>query len=49
MAQDPVCGMIVDEREAQSVEFEGKTYFFCSHECRRLFERDPDRYVRRAV
>jgi YHS domain-containing protein len=30
---------------AASVEFQGKTYYFCSDRCRGMFVAHPDRYV----
>ncbi|HEY7568306.1 MAG TPA: YHS domain-containing protein, partial [Gemmatimonadaceae bacterium] len=43
---DVVCGMIVDSdtAPARSV-FEGTTYYFCTPECRDLFEANPSRYT----
>jgi YHS domain-containing protein len=34
----------VDEKTARA-EYRGKTYYFCSEECRVLFEKNPERYV----
>jgi P-type Cu+ transporter len=46
MTTDPVCGMKVDEARTQfHTQFAGKKYFFCSEECRREFEADPDSYL----
>lgn len=43
---DEVCGMKIDEDEAgDTVEFQGKTYHFCSERCRRKFEEHPGWYV----
>ena len=48
-AQDPVCRMYVDEEKAKSAgltsEKGGKTYFFCSEECKRDFGKDPKKYT----
>jgi Cu+-exporting ATPase len=45
-AHDEVCGMSVDTADAAaSVEFQGKTYYFCSDRCRRKFEAHPHWYV----
>jgi len=45
--KDPVCGMGVDERTATyKAEFNGKTYYFCSHMCMSTFKKDPTRYAR---
>jgi YHS domain-containing protein len=30
MANDPICGMIVDEATALRAERDGQTYYFCS-------------------
>lgn len=47
MAQDPVCGMTVDEKKAaaQSV-YDGKTYYFCNKACQKEFEKNPTKYVK---
>ncbi len=46
MAKDPVCGMQVDEdKAAATVDFEGKTYHFCSGACKENFEESPHRYI----
>jgi Cu+-exporting ATPase len=40
--------MDVDERTAPATtEYEDDTYYFCSEECKRKFEADPERYVSR--
>ena len=47
MAVDPVCKMEVDETEPeQRVEYNGRTYFFCSPICLERFEQDPTKYAR---
>ena len=46
MAKDPVCGMMVDEKEAAGTATHGnKTYYFCAASCRDQFVKDPKRYV----
>jgi YHS domain-containing protein len=46
MTKDPVCGMNVDEKNAEfTTQFAGKTYAFCSENCKQEFEADPDEYV----
>ena len=46
MNRDPVCGMELEpDEEAASADHEGRTYVFCSDECRRRFEQEPARYV----
>ncbi|NNE17375.1 MAG: YHS domain-containing protein [Myxococcales bacterium] len=37
---DPVCAMVINPRRARAqVTREGSTYYFCSENCRDLFER----------
>jgi heavy metal translocating P-type ATPase len=38
---DPVCGMQVSPNHALKSEFQGKSFYFCSEECRMKFEYDP--------
>jgi YHS domain-containing protein len=47
---DPVCGMKVDENhpEFQS-QFAGKKYVFCSEECRKEFEENPEEFIETAA
>jgi RND family efflux transporter MFP subunit len=46
---DVVCGMEVDRgkatRAGRLVRHEGTDYFFCSDDCRSLFQRNPGRYL----
>lgn len=37
VTKDPVCGMTVDEATAIRVERDGKTFYFCSDQCRQKF------------
>ncbi len=48
-AVDPVCGMELDpgQIEAQS-SYQGKEYDFCSEECKRLFDDNPQDYLSEA-
>jgi YHS domain-containing protein len=49
MVVDPVCKMEVEDTDAaQSVEFQGTDYFFCSPTCKEAFEREPTKYVKTA-
>jgi len=49
MAKDPVCGMDVDEAAAKhKAKYRGKTYYFCGPACRASFEKNPEKYVKRA-
>lgn len=46
MAKDPVCGMDVKpEQAAGTSEHEGKTYSFCSTECKQKFDKNPKQYA----
>lgn len=46
MAQDPVCKMDVNEEAASGkVEYEGRTYYFCSAGCKEEFEKAPEKYA----
>lgn len=39
MAKDPVCGMDVDEKDAQfMIHCDHETYYFCSKNCQEQFE-----------
>ena len=50
MEKDPVCGMEIDPETAQeSTNYDGRTYYFCSAECKREFEADPRKYVKEAA
>ena len=41
VTKDPICGMTVDEATAPHAERDGKTYYFCSDECRQKFLTTP--------
>lgn len=42
---DPVCGKSVGTDHAKSSVFDGTVYYFCSRDCREIFEAAPDEYV----
>ena len=45
LVTDPVCGMRINKLSAASeAEYRGVKHFFCTEQCRRQFEEDPDRY-----
>ena len=50
---DPVCGMTVSVAEAdadgRTAEYEGRTYAFCRHGCRRAFLEEPGEFASRAT
>jgi YHS domain-containing protein len=45
-AADPVCGMIVDTATAPKSEFKGKTYYFCSIDDKKEFDKAPASYIK---
>ncbi len=46
MAKDVVCGMDVrEDRAAESSEYNGNTYYFCSESCKKEFDLDPEKYL----
>lgn len=46
MQTDPVCGMQVDDQNANSKsQYQGKDYFFCSSDCKRKFDEQPQQYA----
>jgi len=46
---DPVCGMDVDQEKAatagRTAAREGRTYYFCSDQCKKSFETNPEHYL----
>lgn len=43
---DPVCGMEKEKSEFKfTSEYQGKTYYFCSEQCKHMFEAEPRGYV----
>lgn len=45
MVKDPVCKMSVDEKKTEAkMDFEGKTHYFCSWNCRTKFKAEPEKY-----
>ena len=42
---DPVCGKTVTTDKAKPSVYAGNVYYFCSRECREVFEAAPDLYV----
>jgi putative ABC transport system ATP-binding protein len=45
LVRDPVCGMSLEETEAVRMEFEDRTYYFCSAGCRDEFLRSPMTFI----
>ena len=48
-AKDPICGMDVDPKEAAAAglksEYKGTTYYFCSDQCKKTFDKEPAKYA----
>lgn len=46
---DPACGMMVDEGKSKaaglSSEYQGKTYYFCTLQCKKDFDNAPTKYT----
>ena len=42
---DPVCGKTVSTHGAKPSVSDGSVYYFCSRECREIFETAPEQYV----
>jgi len=49
MSRDPVCDQLVSEakaaREGRTKEYQGRTYFFASADCKSRFEKEPEKYI----
>jgi YHS domain-containing protein len=45
-AQDPVCGMMVDPASSPKSEYKGKTYYFCSIDEKKEFDKAPSTYIK---
>lgn len=45
MVKDIVCGMMVDPKTAETSEYKGQTYYFCSKGCKAQFDKNPEKYT----
>jgi len=43
--KDPVCGMEVGEGH-DSIEYDGKRFYFCCASCRWAFEKNPQEFAK---
>ncbi|WP_440946778.1 YHS domain-containing protein [Methanosarcina sp. T3] len=44
--KDPVCDMDVVERDVEyKSDYRGRTYYFCSYDCMKRFQDDPEKYL----
>jgi len=47
MVKDPVCGMEVDEKNAQwTSKYKGETYYFCAERCKKVFDKKLTRFIK---
>jgi P-type Cu+ transporter len=50
MVTDPVCEMQVDEANSTiEADYNGKTFYFCSEECKEVFQTDPAPYANKVA
>ncbi len=50
MEKDLVCGMDVDPKTAPAKSvYQGKTYYFCSLDCKQDFDKEPEKYIKAAA
>ncbi|HYU47184.1 MAG TPA: efflux RND transporter periplasmic adaptor subunit [Terriglobales bacterium] len=51
--KDPTCGMEVDQGKAEAAgkvsKYGAKTYYFCSDQCKRKFEANPESYLKKVA
>ncbi len=51
--RDPVCGMLLDASKAKALgfksEYQGKTYYFCSDDCKKQFDGAQQHYSEKAA
>jgi YHS domain-containing protein len=45
MQIDPVCGMSVDTDDAETSTYQGKSYYFCSDDCKMEFDKQPEEFT----
>jgi Cu+-exporting ATPase len=44
--KDPVCNMRIDSEDAAATsEWQGRTFYFCSTDCKEEFDSDPAAYA----
>mgnify|MGYP003571142577 CR=1 FL=1 len=43
--KDPVCGRMIRTKTAKSSVHDGSVFYFCSRECREIFEAAPELYT----
>ena len=46
MTTNPICTMKLDaQKAAATAQHNGRTYYFCSHSCRKAFIAEPGKYA----
>ncbi len=43
---DPVCGMVVEDKDAPSSVYKGTTYYFCARADKDEFDTNPQQYAK---
>jgi Cu+-exporting ATPase len=47
--RDLVCDMMIDPKTAAATsEYKGQTYYFCARGCKVAFDKDPEKYIKKA-
>ena len=50
LSKDPVCGLEISPKKAEKagrkIAYGGKTYYFCSDECKERFEKESNRFIK---
>jgi Cu+-exporting ATPase len=48
MAIDPVCKMQVDPAKAPAKsDYKGQTYYFCAPGCKKAFDKEPEKFLKK--
>jgi YHS domain-containing protein len=42
LVKDPICGVYCPKKDALSIHWKGKTYYFCSEKCRQEFKKEKN-------
>jgi YHS domain-containing protein len=53
MVKDPVCGKVIHAGQAEATakmsQYQGKTYFFDSDQCKQKFDKEPEIYMNKSI
>lgn len=48
--KDPVCNMTINsDLTEHNSKFGGNNYYFCSESCKKLFNENPKKYIKKSV